>query len=262
MSASPAPCGGADTISITRLPSVPSTNTWMKEHSSEFGHGHVLVTDDQTAGRGQRGNFWESDPGKNLTFSLMLRPKSITPAGQFAISEAVALGVVELLRHHLKGWVNADDIRVKWPNDIYVANDKIAGILIENTICGHRIDAAVAGIGLNVNQTIFRSPAPNPVSMTQLAAITFPLEELLTELASNILRRLDHIDGNQETAQEQHKEFHSAMWRHDGQPHRFSLPDGTRFKATISHVEPDGMLQLRHTDGTTASYAFKEVIFL
>lgn len=119
---------------ITRLDEVESTNTWLKEHAQELGHGDVAVTDNQTAGRGQRGNFWEAEPGKNLTFSLLLHPEGVAPSHQFAISEAVALGVVEVVRSRLAGYVEPEQVKVKWPNDIYVGDDKIAGILIEHTL--------------------------------------------------------------------------------------------------------------------------------
>lgn len=247
---------------VTRLESVPSTNTWMKEHATDMPHGHVVVTGDQTAGRGQRGNFWESEPGKNLTFSIMLRPEAVEAAHQFRISEAVALGVVEVLRKWLHGAVLPENVKVKWPNDIYVNDDKIAGILIENTLRGTRLDSAVAGIGLNVNQTIFTSSAPNPVSMAQLAGHDFPLTDLLADLRQAILDAVTIIDGKAEGAAALHRHFHSVMWRYDGEPHRFALPDGSRFRAVIDRVDPSGLLLLTMPDGTTQSFAFKEVAFL
>lgn len=256
-----------DTEAITEaavmwLPSVPSTNTWMKEHTAECAHGFVVAATDQTAGRGQRGNFWEAEPGKNLTFSIMLRPDEIDAAHQFRISEAVALAVVEVLRRNLKEHVLPENVKVKWPNDIYVNDDKIAGILIENTLQGTRIQTSIAGVGINVNQTIFHSPAPNPVSMAQLAACSFPLPELLAELQQAIVEALAAVDGKAELAAAVHRHFHTVMWRNDGEPHRFALPDGSRFTAVIDRVEPNGRLLLTMPDGSTQSFAFKEVTFL
>lgn len=249
---------------IEHLPTVPSTNTWMKEHAGEFAHGDVVVTDDQTAGRGQRGNFWEAEPGKNLTFSLMLHPEAISPERQFIISECVALGVVDLLRRWLPPYVTPTMIKVKWPNDIYVGNDKIAGILIEHALGAGKILHTIAGIGLNVNQTIFRSVAPNPISMAQLVPhISFDLQALMEELVESILTRLRRVSESGSGAVTQHEEYLSALWRNDGMPHRFLLADDmSEFEAAIAGVATDGMLSLRFPDDTLRSFAFKEVAFL
>ncbi len=249
---------------IVRFPTLPSTNTWMKEHAGEFGHGDVVVTEDQTAGRGQRGNFWEAEPGKNLTFSLMLHPGAIAPGRQFIISECVALGVVDLLRAYLAPYVDSSMIKVKWPNDIYVGDSKIAGILIEHTLGSDRIIHTVAGIGLNINQTIFRSPAPNPVSMAQLVPhMVFDLPELMEKVVDNILARMTWLSSAGTAPADQHMEFLSVLWRNDGCAHRYMLAeDNSHFSAVIADVASDGMLSLRLPDGSIHSFAFKEVAFL
>ncbi|MDE6431375.1 MAG: biotin--[acetyl-CoA-carboxylase] ligase, partial [Duncaniella sp.] len=115
----------------------------------------------QTAGRGQRGNSWESAPGKNITMSILLRPEGLHPSRQFVISRAVSLAITGVLRRYMP----ASAVRVKWPNDIYVDDRKICGILIENVISSASIRQSVVGIGINVNQRRFLSDAPNPVSM-------------------------------------------------------------------------------------------------
>ena len=158
-------------MTIIELESVPSTNTWAKEHAEELHHADIVLTHDQTAGRGQRGNSWEAEPGMNLTFSLCLEPSSILPSEQFLLSEAVALGVADAVAQALGLDTQQEEITVKWPNDIYAGNRKIAGILIEHSIRGNRIAKSIAGIGLNVNQRLFRSDAPNPVSMHQLTCL-------------------------------------------------------------------------------------------
>lgn len=247
----------------TRLPVVASTNTWLKEHASEFGHGHVVVADDQTAGRGQRGNFWEAEPGKNLTFSMLLIPDGLPPSRQFAISEAVALGVVEVVRQRLAAYVEPGQVRVKWPNDIYVGDNKIAGILIEHTLGRDAIAHTVAGVGLNVNQTIFHSSAPNPVSMAQLSGRSdFPLDEVLAEVTDAILHRIGLIMRSEREQEKIHAGFMRSMWRNDGEMHRFMLPDTSRFAAVVHGVDPDGMLALRLQGGEVYRFAFKEVAFI
>lgn len=249
---------------VRHLPTVPSTNTWLKEHAAEFGHGDIVVTDDQTAGRGQRGNFWEAEPGKNLTFSMKLVPAGIAPARQFVISECVALGVAEVVRDRLAGYVPPEEVKVKWPNDIYVGENKIAGILIEHTLNTGTIVHTVAGIGLNVNQTIFTSSAPNPVSMAQLSGNTsFPLEDIMEEIADAVMRRLDDASRSDRGVDHLHEEFHSMLWRNDGNAYRFLLAsDTSRFVAVIDGVDPDGMLRLRLPDGELHRFAFKEVVFI
>ncbi|MCX6329107.1 MAG: biotin--[acetyl-CoA-carboxylase] ligase, partial [Bacteroidia bacterium] len=121
--------------------------------------GTVIYTDSQSAGRGQKDNKWESDEGKNLLISIILYPKSIAPENQFYISMAVSLGICDFIDSFFPG------SKIKWPNDIYIKNDKIAGILIENSILGETIENSVAGIGININQEKFSDVVPNPVSI-------------------------------------------------------------------------------------------------
>lgn len=210
--------------------------------SREAPHGYALMALRQTAGRGQRGNSWEAEPGRNITLSLMLRPEEIDVSRQFEISEAVALGIVDLLRS-----LGLEAVSVKWPNDIYVGNRKICGILIENALSGNRIARSIAGIGLNVNQTEFRSDAPNPVSISQLTGKEYDLRELAETMVSNILGRLARGDN--------HAEYLRNLWRRTGE-HLWQLPDGTRFSASIITVAPDGHL---HLTNRTEPFAFKEV---
>lgn len=245
-------------MTIKELDQTPSTNTWAKQHAAELTHGTVVVTHNQTAGRGQRGNCWEAAPGKNLTFSLFLHPEGVSPAGQFLISEIVALAVVEAVEHALAEAVASDRIKVKWPNDIYVDDRKIAGILIEHTLTGSGIGHTIAGIGLNVNQTVFESDAPNPVSLAMLAHKEFALAPLLAGICSRIAGAFPVAD-----ADAVHAEYHRRLWRADGKPHTFALPDGTRFEAIIEKVAPGGQLSLLTSPGAESrTFLFKEVAFV
>lgn len=237
---------------IHTLPSVQSTNTWAKEHAATLSHGEVVLTHCQTSGRGQRGNSWEAEPGKNLTFSLFLIPAALPPARQFEISEAVALGVAETVERHI-----GRTVRVKWPNDIYVDDRKIAGILIEHSLSGNRIAHTVAGVGLNVNQTRFLSDAPNPVSMANIAGREFELTPLLNEICGNILHRLEETAPGQ-----RHTMFLEKLWRNDGEQHTFATHDGARFEARIADVGTDGILALVTSAGEKLTFAFKEVAFI
>lgn len=237
---------------ILTLPSVQSTNTWAKEHAATLSHGEVVLTHCQTSGRGQRGNSWEAEPGKNLTFSIFLTPSALPPARQFEISEAVALGVAETVEQFI-----GRTVQVKWPNDIYVDDRKIAGILIEHSLSGNRIAHTVAGVGLNVNQTCFLSDAPNPVSMAIIAGREFRLAPLLNDICDTILRRLEETAPGQ-----RHRTFLEKLWRNDGEFHTFATPDGARFEARIDDVGTDGIITLVTPTGEKHAFAFKQVAFI
>ena len=145
---------------IVHITETDSTNQWVKSHRGD--HPFCVMADYQTAGRGCGTNRWESERGKNLLFSLLLHPKQIPASKQFHISMAISLSIIEALGQHVA------DLSIKWPNDIYWRNGKIAGILIENTLKGNIIKDSIIGVGLNVNQRHFISDAPNPVSMRQI----------------------------------------------------------------------------------------------
>ncbi|MDE6653825.1 MAG: biotin--[acetyl-CoA-carboxylase] ligase, partial [Muribaculaceae bacterium] len=130
-----------------------STNNLLAAESHRLSHGTALMARRQTAGKGQRGNSWEAAPGKNLTFSLLLRPQSILASHQFELLQVVAISIVKVLRSQL----DTDEIYIKWPNDIYYRDKKICGILIENSISGISIERSIVGIGINVNQDVFTS---------------------------------------------------------------------------------------------------------
>ena len=217
-------------------------------------HGTVVTAREQTAGRGQRGNSWESEPGANLTFSLILRPQQWPAARQFELSMAVAVGVCRALRRALPPDA---DVRVKWPNDIYAGNRKMVGILIENTISGSLITRSIAGIGINVNQTIFRSSAPNPVSMARLAGHPYDLDALLSSVVTEIL----HTTENALTSPTHlTDEYHTLLWRNDGKLYKWLDTATLRiFEASIERVDPAGPLILRLPDGTPRPYLFKQV---
>ena len=152
---------------ILRVAETASTNSLLRELviKESLAEGSVVVADFQTAGRGQIGNTWESEAGKNLMFSLVLYPTCIPANRQFLISQIAALSVKETLDSY------TDHVTVKWPNDIYWKEKKICGMLIENDLMGRNINQSIAGIGININQEIFHSSAPNPVSLLQILSL-------------------------------------------------------------------------------------------
>jgi len=163
------------------LPSCHSTNEVAKDLlQTNAQEGTVVITDDQFAGKGQEGSIWTSLPGQNLTFSLILRPVFFKPNEQFLITVAVSLGLKDVLEDFIQG-----EVKIKWPNDIYFNNKKIAGLLIENVLRGNCFDSCVVGIGLNVNQINF----PDTVLATSLKLATskeYNLNELLNSIITSI----------------------------------------------------------------------------
>lgn len=247
-------------MKLIELAECLSTNSHLASIARECPHGTVVYTRKQTAGRGQRGNSWEAEPGKNITMSMLLRPDGLHPARQFVVSEAVSLAIVDVLTRHLPEM----DVKIKWPNDIYVGDRKICGILIENSITSTGITHSIVGIGLNVNQSVFCSDAPNPVSMRQLTGEEYDLDALIGEFSEEIISEVDAaIDAERlggGTAELERRYF-AALWRGDGEyyPYVDNLRGGEHVTAQILAVAPDGILTLRLPSGELRSFAFKEV---
>lgn len=240
------------------LDSTPSTSSHLAEIAADAPHGTVVMAREQTAGRGQRGNSWEAEPGKNITLSLLVRPTGLHPSRQFIISQAVSLAIVEMLEHFV-----ANPVTIKWPNDIYVDDRKICGILIENTITGTTIDRCIVGIGFNVNQAEFHSDAPNPVSLHQLAPkITYDIEALAQAMVSDILARVDAAIAAPDTTQLA-EEYFARLWRNSGwHPYHDNVRD-IDMMARIDSVAPTGHITLTdQADGIARTYAFKEISFI
>lgn len=232
------------------LEETDSTNREVARRAAELAHGAVIVARSQTAGRGQRGNGWESAPGLNLTLSMMLRPRGIEAKEAFVLSMLTSLAVADVLRTFLPD----EDIKVKWPNDIYVGDLKICGILHENSLSGACVAHSIAGIGVNVNQTRFVSDAPNPVSMAMLAGHEFDLGEVLTAVCSGLLERIDSYSGD---ASSLVAEYQSHLWRGTGSHLWHDHLRHENVYAAIAAVAPDGSLTL-DTD-PPRTFLFKEL---
>ena len=238
---------------VIKLEETASTNTYIDELDVQEGEpeGCVVVTHTQSAGRGQRGNSWEAAPGKNLTFSYLLRPKGIVPSEQFILSQAVAMAVVDVLLRY------TDDITVKWPNDIYYRDSKIAGILIEHNLAGMSIDRTIVGIGLNINQSEFHSDAPNPISLTQITGQQYNLDSILAEIFEATSYRYAMCYTDRERLQ---SDYASVLYRREGY-YLYRDTNGV-FEARIEKVMPDGHFVLYDREGNRRIYAFKEVAFV
>lgn len=230
-----------------------STNNYLALIASDSPHGTVVRAGRQTAGRGQRGNSWESAPGENILMSVLLRRPGIAPADQFIISQAVALAIRDTLAKYMPG----EEVSVKWPNDIYVGNRKICGILIENSLGTDEIDYSIAGFGVNVNQTEFLSDAPNPVSMAQICDRRFDTGLIAREIAEAVIAEYDSIfDGQADDIRER---YFNALWRRKGFHPYFDCIREEIIYAKIHSVAPDGHISLELSDNSRRIFAFKEV---
>ena len=182
-------------MKIEKFDTLPSTNQYCELlNLSETEEFTVIVARTQTAGIGQRGNHWEAEPGKNLTFSLVLKPTWLPIADQYQLTKAVSLGIAEYLMPLIKEGDRR--VRIKWPNDIYVDDKKICGILITHRIAGGQIAASVVGVGLNVNQIDFPEWVPNPTSLCLLTGQEWPLDETLEKMLDCIAYRYNGLQNN------------------------------------------------------------------
>ena len=242
--------------SIVHLLEVDSTNRYVRDEAAALwqnrgtGDFAVVAAGHQTAGRGQRGNTWNSNAGENLLFSILVRPgETLEVSRQFLLSQAVALSIHDAMKCH------GIDTRLKWPNDIYAGSRKLAGILLELDYSGAFVEQAIIGIGLNVNQENFPPMDRVPVSMKMLRKRDFILDDAL----ATILDLFEHYYiemrfGNRDAIAAEYKRVLLGM----NERHTFIDRDG-HFDAVIQDVESDGHLILLRNDGSTGRYTFKEV---
>lgn len=238
---------------IIILNEVDSTNNYAKQLiADKVEEGTVVLAHYQKNGKGQQGNFWESEPNKNLSFSLILYPNWLGAGKQFFISKVVSLALVEVLK------TKVENVSIKWPNDIYLRNKKIAGILIENSIKGATIDSTIIGVGLNVNQEIFVSNAPNPVSLKQITDKNFEVEDVLNEFLNAFYSIINELQIGLE--QKIDKAYFSNLFRKNEWSKY--LKDGKQFEARIIGIGDFGQLQLEEKTGQISEFMFKEVEFV
>lgn len=225
-----------------------STNTLAEEMPlKELKDKMVVLTWRQTQGRGQATNQWESAPERNISMTVVLRPERFEAGKQFALSMVIALGCLDFIKKYV------DEVSVKWPNDVYVADRKIAGILIEHRISGAYVQSSLCGIGVNINQELFMSDAPNPVSLLQLTGKELPLDRALAELLDCIGRRYEQIYNFRALE----KDFLQNLYRAKG-TYVWEDEKGT-FKASVVGIDEYGQLILKDIQGQERIYAFKEV---
>lgn len=239
---------------LIKLNEVDSTNDYLKERlskSTPVKEGTVIMAVDQKRGRGQRGNSWVSEAGKNLTFSILLKPSFLTPDEQFYLNITISWSIVQALQPIL-----GDRLSIKWPNDIYVDEKKLGGILIENLISGSKWKESIVGIGINVNQNHFEG-LPNACSIKQLLQEEYSLTDLLYELCRRIEANYTELKTH---GVSRLQTFYVQYLFGLNQVREFSI-NGIRVQGKIVDITRKGQLMIDF-DGHTANFDFKEIVFV
>lgn len=225
----------------------------MLSNSEPLAEGTVIMADEQFAGRGQQENVWHAEAGKNLTISLLLRPSFLRPNQQFLLNMCVSVALNNVLSRYLPSGIG-----IKWPNDIYHNDQKIGGVLIENSIAGYGIKTTIIGIGLNINQQKFPPHLEDTAtSLHRILQEDVNLQHVLAEICSQIeglylkLRNADYTDIAENYVSKLYKLNEKWLYRQNGEI----------FEGTIVGVSDIGMLRLKQANGII-EYNFKEIEFI
>jgi len=236
-----------------------STNTYLKEHPEI----NEVYTGFQTEGRGQAGNGWESEPGKNVLLSVRLHPQRLMVCDQWKVCVAVSVALWQTVKEYM---YDPSKLSIKWPNDLYYEDRKLAGVLIEHTVSGEYIKESIVGIGLNVNQIQWMGPVPNPISIKQITGKENSIEEVVQNLEANLLNigltSANYVDL-----------YRQNLYRRDGwwwwEEREVSVAptmNGERseksFEAKIAGINSTGELLLMNRNGEEKVYHFKQIKYI
>ncbi len=240
---------------LQHFPQLASTNAHAQELLSKTkpAEGTVISAFHQYDGRGQIGSKWESEAGKNLTLSIILYPTFLAARLQFQLNQLVSLSLFDLVSEHIPGRVS-----IKWPNDIYVGDKKIAGILIQNTVFKEYLSSSVIGIGLNVNQSQFLTNPPNPTSFNLETNRTFELGDVSEELYYRLEKRYLALKFGKSA--EMQEDYISRLYRFRNEA-VYARPDSTTFNGTITGIDERGRLLVETGCGLKA-FDLKEIKFV
>ena len=239
---------------IIRFDEIDSTNNYLKQLAREqpLAEGTVVIAEFQSGGRGQQGSSWFSTKGDNLLFSLLIRPKNLLANEMFIISCITSLAITKTLSQFI------DNVRIKWPNDIYWNDKKIAGILIENNLREEFIQHSVIGIGLNINEQSFSADLLNPISLYQITKTKYDKTHILDIFLREFSTLYQQVERG--ASLEMKKEYMHHLYRADGY-YWFEDSNGM-FSAKIADVLSSGHLVLETKEKEMRRYAFKEVQFV
>lgn len=237
---------------IIKLNATNSTNTFLKELSlkQRLEDYTVVQSDYQTNGRGQMQTVWSSNAGENLTFSVFKEVSFVKTDAHFYISMVVALAVLKTLKA-----LNLPKLSIKWPNDILSENQKICGVLIENSIKKNEFKNSIIGIGMNVNQKQF-SNLPKASSMFLITGNTFNTDEILHQCLTNLKFYFGLLEANR--FEKLKTEYELYLYKKN-KPATFKTVNGLLFSGIIQSVSKNGMLQILVEDSVVKEFNLKEI---
>ncbi|EAY31097.1 biotin--[acetyl-CoA-carboxylase] ligase [Microscilla marina] len=237
---------------VIHLPTCHSTNTYARNLAAKerVVEGTVILTSEQTAGRGQMGNRWESEPYQNMTLSIVLCPTFLKISEQFHLNIAISLGIYNFLNQYLD-----DELKIKWPNDILYKHYKLGGILIENVIKGQYIEHAIIGIGLNINQGGFQTPKAS--SLKLLTGQHYSLEELIPKLLKSIEET--YLRLRQYQVNDLKNEYLGCLFRCNK---KYTFKSDVLFEGKIVGIDEYGRLLVEGETQEVKAYNFKEIAFI
>ena len=241
-------------LKYIHLEHVDSTNAYLQRKQLEGDIRNCVVSaDEQTAGKGMGNNGWESEVGQNLTFSLALDMGFLPAERQFLLSEAVPLGIIEVLDDILP----SEKLSIKWPNDIFYESRKLAGILINSTIKANMMDVSIIGIGLNVNQTQFQDWPTHPISMKMITGQTYDLQPLLEQIAEHITKKVELLKNNPAIIEQDYLKrlFRYRTWA------EYEV-GGKVLRLLMTGIDPFGRLMLVDEHQVSTSFDIKEIRFV
>jgi BirA family biotin operon repressor/biotin-[acetyl-CoA-carboxylase] ligase len=234
--------------------SVDSTNNYASEllKSQKLDEGTIIWAKSQVQGRGQKGNSWLSEDEKNITCSIVISPNFLPIEMQFYLSVVTSVSIAEFLGRKI------DDVKIKWPNDIYYKDLKLGGILVENSIIGATIKNSIIGIGININQSNFSDELPNPVSLINITMEEYNLQTLLDEMSEHFLLNYERLKSGD--LQRLKNEYLNYLYVY-GEPQTYKDSNG-EFTGKITDVMDSGELVILDESNKKRSYFFKEVEFV
>jgi BirA family transcriptional regulator, biotin operon repressor / biotin---[acetyl-CoA-carboxylase] ligase len=240
---------------LIHLKTADSTNSYATELLRQISplDGTVIYTFNQLNGRGQRGSLWESERGKNIAMSIVLKPSFIAVEEQFILSKIAAIAVADLMSELLDPFLSNESIKIKWPNDIYINHKKVAGILIENTFAQNAYQYAIVGIGVNVNQVVFENK--RAVSLKQVSQQEFDLLDVIKRLCKHVEYNYLQLKANKHEALNQR---YLQLLYGLNELKQFETASGI-FKGIIRNVEPSGKLMVENESKELLCFDLKEI---
>ncbi len=237
------------------FPALESTNLYALNIISKSNptEGTAISTYNQLNGRGQIGSKWESQPNKNISLSIILYPTFLKARAGFQLNQAISVAVWEFISTYIDSGV-----KIKWPNDIYINDLKVAGLLIQNSIQGQQLLSSVVGIGININQAYFSTSIPNPTSLINETQKTFDLDELSGQLFDQVERNYFLLKSGQLKIIQ--KKYLNALYRLNT-PTQFTKSDGHSFEGIIRSTTEEGKIRIEDEYGTMQTFNLKEVAY-